>query len=206
MLHHMVVFACEADSEERLQRRPYSVPESCSMAPEECPSTAFIWAFGQGPRCFGSNHGYPMGKNFFKKALLQLHYNNPSLKSGVRDSSGIRLYYTTRGREFDNSVFSVGQIDIAVPPKTKAKVSARTFINEECSRDVFLPATRYRLSSMLFHMHQTGVYAKLLIEKANGNVVTIVDKSVTYDRPVMITWNHTDAPFLERGDNVLIGK
>ena len=206
MLHHLILFTCDVAAEERLKGRPYTTPEHCTMAPQECGDSAIIWAFGQGPRCYSDDHGTPMGKDFFRRALLQLHYNNPSMKSGVRDSSGLRLYYTRRERQYDSGMLGVGQIDIAVAPGQVKKVSARTFLDQQCSSKVLSKFPQFFMSSMLFHMHQTGVYAKLQIEKANGSVISLVDKSVTYDRPVYLTWNKTNAPVLEAGDNFLIGK
>ena len=205
MLHHLIVFACDAAAEEKLEKRPYNSPEHCDMGPSECPDNAFLWGFGQGPRCFSDDQGYPMGKNFFRRILLQLHYNNPMMKSGLYDSSGIRLYYTQRNREYDNAMFGIGQIDIAVPPGKVSKVIARTFLNDDCSHEVFQPYPRYYMSALLFHMHQTGVHGKLQIEKANGDIITILDDDVVYDRPVTLTWNKTSAPILEPGDNFLIG-
>ena len=50
---------------------------------------------------------------------LEIHYNNQERKMGIRDSSGIRFFYTNQRRTHDVGVLEIGVIyspDMIIPP------------------------------------------------------------------------------------------
>ena len=55
-----------------------------------------------------SNVGGLLGSKGFKSMFLQIHYNNPSLDTGIFDSSGVEIFYTSKKREYDLGVFRIG--------------------------------------------------------------------------------------------------
>ena len=59
------------------------------------------------------------GDSFNRYVMLEVHYNNPELKSGKIDSSGIRFHVTTNLREYDAGVIELGleyTDKMAIPP------------------------------------------------------------------------------------------
>lgn len=55
--------------------------------------------------------------------MLEVHYNNPSLKNDWVDSSGVRLTYTKRLRPLDAGVMELGleyTDKMAIPPRQKS--------------------------------------------------------------------------------------
>lgn len=52
--------------------------------------------------------GGPLGENGFKSFQLEIHYDNPFLDTGVFDSSGVRIYYTSKKRQYEIGVLSLG--------------------------------------------------------------------------------------------------
>lgn len=68
----------------------------------------YLWAPGDGPLQLPDNIGGPLGENGFKSFQLEIHYDNPWLETGVIDSSGVRLYFTSKKREYDMGVLMLG--------------------------------------------------------------------------------------------------
>jgi hypothetical protein len=55
---------------------------------------------------------------------LQVHYDNPQRIAGLRDNSGVRIYYTTQLRQNDAGVLQLGDPAVSAPsiaPGIKAK-------------------------------------------------------------------------------------
>ena len=57
-------------------------------------------------------------KNHFiiKITNLQLHWNNPEMKSTYTDSSGMTLFYTDQRRPYNAGVLSIGPLFLQIPP------------------------------------------------------------------------------------------
>ena len=91
-VHHFLVFG--------------SLFEECGN--DTLANVAYLWAPGEGPLNLPSNVGGLLGSKGFKSMFLQIHYNNPSLDTGIFDSSGVEIFYTSKKREYDLGVFQVG--------------------------------------------------------------------------------------------------
>jgi DOMON domain/Copper type II ascorbate-dependent monooxygenase, C-terminal domain/Copper type II ascorbate-dependent monooxygenase, N-terminal domain len=87
-----------------------ALPWNSSWPCDEYPTaeTAYVWAPGDLPLNLPSNIGSPLGMNGFQSFQLEIHYDNPDGVANVMDSSGIRMFYTSKKREFDMGVFSTG--------------------------------------------------------------------------------------------------
>jgi hypothetical protein len=60
---------------------------------------------------FPLDYGYPYGIGggyFFDTFILQMHYVNPNLESGIVDNSGVIFGLTTKLRKFNISTLTVG--------------------------------------------------------------------------------------------------
>ena len=172
IMHHLILYTCDTDQQlENLKNsNKYTRPGECPMMPEECYGGVIGWAFGVGNRCYNSETGVPMGKGHFKKAILQIHYNNPNLRSDFRDASGIRIYYTNVLRRYEVGSLEVGQTDIVIPPRSMklTRIVGKAFQSTGCSVRTLAPYQSYNITSMLFHMHKLGVHAKVLLKRRNG--------------------------------------
>lgn len=59
------------------------------------------------------------GPNFNQYVMLEIHYNNPELRSNFIDSSGVRFHITNRLRSMDAGVMELGleyTDKMAIPP------------------------------------------------------------------------------------------
>ena len=61
------------------------------------------------------------GPQFHQYVMLEVHYNNPELRRGIVDRSGIKFFLTPRLRKFDAGIMELGLIYnnwMAIPPRT----------------------------------------------------------------------------------------
>jgi hypothetical protein len=91
VVHHMELFGSQSDD--------------CHGEWEE-----LLWGWGKGLPEFVLPDflGLPFnGKSEFNSFRLHIHYNNPSLRSDIVDSSGIRLHWTRKVRRHDIGLFAL---------------------------------------------------------------------------------------------------
>src|SRR6185503_13986753 len=83
----------------------------CTSKPpviEACKRVIAAWAMGAQPMVYPREAGLPIGgKDYSRYVMLEMHYNNPELKSWI-DSSGLKLIYTDKLRENDVGVLEIG--------------------------------------------------------------------------------------------------
>ena len=117
---------------------------------------AFVWAPGEGPLILPPNVGALLGSQGFKAFNVQIHYNNPSLDTGVLDSSGVEFFYTTQKREFDLGVLQLGDPFLGLlGVKVGNGFSQHTF---DCSGDCSSVSLSENVTVLreYLHMHMTG--------------------------------------------------
>uniref|UniRef100_A0A4W2BTR9 Dopamine beta-hydroxylase n=1 Tax=Bos indicus x Bos taurus TaxID=30522 RepID=A0A4W2BTR9_BOBOX len=126
LVHHMEVFQCAAEFETIPH---FSGPCDSKMKPQRlnfCRHVLAAWALGAKafyyPEEAGLAFGGPGSSRFLR---LEVHYHNPLVITGRRDSSGIRLYYTAALRRFDAGIMELGLAYtpvMAIPPQETAFV------------------------------------------------------------------------------------
>lgn len=102
-VHHMILYACEDEDAASGFQHGQVVPE-CESMPRGCNALKWPWAVGSEPVVFPPQAGMPMGQGQ-KWFALQMHYYNPSLTTGIKDSSGVRVTFATQLRTYDASTF-----------------------------------------------------------------------------------------------------
>lgn len=69
------------------------------------------WAPGESPLLLPEDVGSPLfGEEDMKSFQMVIHYNNPQLVSGIKDSSGVRFYYTVEPRKY--ALGTMGMADV----------------------------------------------------------------------------------------------
>lgn len=71
---------------------------------------------------------------------LEIHYNNPNLVSGIKDSSGLRLWMTKSLRQYDADMIQIGHlVNTAqiVPPFAK-EFKTIAHCSSECVKAVII--------------------------------------------------------------------
>ncbi|XP_055929694.1 dopamine beta-hydroxylase-like [Argiope bruennichi] len=165
LVHHMEVFHCEVEANKKLP--PWNGPCSSPAKPkilEACKRVLAAWAMGALPFTYPEEAGLPIGgPEFSRYVMLEVHYNNPELKEGVIDSSGIKLTYTPSLRQHDAGVMELGleyTNKMAIPPH-QADFKLTGYCVAECTR-VGIPAEGIVIFGSQLHTHLTGtkVYTK----------------------------------------------
>ncbi|KAI8510790.1 hypothetical protein Bbelb_117060 [Branchiostoma belcheri] len=141
VVHHLIIYTCTRN-------------RSVTFLPQEHPghecrtpnmprdwylclggSMLAAWGIGAEPMTYPAHVGYPIGDaDGSRYVLLEQHYDNPQLVSGIRDSSGLRLTVTPELRDNDLGVFEVGMPPIkhhVIPPHAEEFKSAG-FCNPNC--------------------------------------------------------------------------
>ena len=192
------VFACDIASEEAFASRIGNFNESkaCGFVPS-CSSLIVSWVPGMPKRCYGSDFGTPMGKHFYKMAIVQVGYKE-ELKE--RDVAGIIIHFTPILRPNHKAVISVGQKDIAIPPGVGKTVRSDHF-EGNCSVEQLSPHSTYRIVSTLFQTRRHDVYGRLFIRR-NSTKITLFDRRFRQNQPPFIAWEGSEQIVLEPGDAI----
>ncbi|XP_043326009.1 dopamine beta-hydroxylase [Cervus canadensis] len=158
LVHHMEVFQCAAEVESVPH---FSGPCDSKMKPERlnyCRHVLAAWALGAKafyyPEEAGLAFGGPGSSRFLR---LEVHYHNPLMIKGRRDSSGIRLYYTATLRRFDAGIMELGLVYtpvMAIPPQETAFVLTG-YCTDKCTQ-LALPASGIHIFASQLHTHLTG--------------------------------------------------
>ncbi|XP_043230467.1 dopamine beta-hydroxylase-like isoform X1 [Amphibalanus amphitrite] len=183
LVHHMEVFHCEAPVAQRIPRYegPCHAPDR-PPAVDQCKRVLAAWAMGADPLVYPEEAGLPIGgPDFNPYVMLEVHYNNPNLKRGHRDSSGVRLTYTERLRPHDASVMELGleyTDKMAIPPGM-ASFELSGYCVPECTAVGLLQAGIRVFASQL-HTHLTGVAVRTEHVRADGTQLPDLNRDEHY--------------------------
>ncbi|KAM9338516.1 dopamine beta-hydroxylase [Symphorus nematophorus] len=158
IVHHIEVFEC---SPEILTVPEYSGSCDDKMKPGKlnlCRHVLAAWAMGAEAFYYPPDAGVPMGgpgsSRFFR---LEVHYHNPLIISGRRDSSGIRLHYTPSLRRYDAGIMELGLVYtpvMAIPPKQNTFYLSG-YCTSKCTKTALPPGGIFIFASQL-HTHLAG--------------------------------------------------
>ncbi|KAG7264933.1 hypothetical protein CRUP_027124 [Coryphaenoides rupestris] len=114
-IYHIVLYACPAFVKDEHEGECYT-----ENVVDECYTMMAAWAPGAGAFELPEDVGIPIGGNNNDTLYrLEIHYNNPTSKEGRRDSSGLRLYYTSELRRHSAGTLTTGVVltnDYKIPP------------------------------------------------------------------------------------------
>ncbi|ERL83295.1 hypothetical protein D910_05622, partial [Dendroctonus ponderosae] len=121
LVHHMEIFHCETSAMEKIPLyNGNCFGEDRPEKTQVCKRVLAAWAMGAQPFTYPEEAALPLGGNKFNPyVMLEIHYNNPELKSGVIDSSGVRFYVSDKLKEMDAGVIELGleyTDKMAIPP------------------------------------------------------------------------------------------
>ncbi|ESO92726.1 hypothetical protein LOTGIDRAFT_162200 [Lottia gigantea] len=186
LAHHILAFGCDTSAEIDVPPGPYP----CAMlAHPQCLDIIGTWTVGSAGECVNNNTGFRLGKNGYRKAALQVHWNNPEKLSNLEDASGLRLYYTPNVRKNDAGMLVVGQDFIQLNPSLpETTVTVDSVCASKCTREMF--DTPIYITSAINHMHYFGL-SQIISQYRNGSKVRDItnDLIYSYDSPIINTFN-----------------
>jgi hypothetical protein len=83
-----------------------------SVPGDGCYGIIYGWAMGSLPLTLPDDVGYAVGSDVtdWTHYVVQLHYNNKDLKSGITDNSGVRITYSPIRRPIQAGVLLLGDV------------------------------------------------------------------------------------------------
>uniref|UniRef100_A0A4W2F7M9 Dopamine beta-hydroxylase n=1 Tax=Bos indicus x Bos taurus TaxID=30522 RepID=A0A4W2F7M9_BOBOX len=144
--------------------------------PDGFPRHHIVMAFYY-PEEAGLAFGGPGSSRFLR---LEVHYHNPLVITGRRDSSGIRLYYTAALRRFDAGIMELGLAYtpvMAIPPQETAFVLTG-YCTDKCTQ-LALPASGIHIFASQLHTHLTGRKVVTVLAR-DGRETEIVNRDNHY--------------------------
>ncbi|XP_039111111.1 dopamine beta-hydroxylase [Hyaena hyaena] len=158
LVHHMEVFQCAAQFETFPR---FSGPCDSKMKPQRlnyCRHVLAAWALGAKAFYYPEEAGLAFGGAGSSRFLrLEVHYHNPLMIQGRRDSSGIRLYYTATLRRFDAGIMELGLVYspvMAIPPR-ESNFVLTGYCTDKCTQVALSPSGIHIFASQL-HTHLAG--------------------------------------------------
>nr|XP_045584690.1 DBH-like monooxygenase protein 1 homolog [Procambarus clarkii] len=187
-VHHMLIFECTLEDAARHYEKWLQVKgaqcytRNMPLSWFHCTVPVVAWAVGSEGEMWPDHVGYPLGEehggtNYF---MMEIHYDNPKLKKGVVDGSGIRLYHTEKLRQYDSGVFSVGHSVSSshiIPPGQNWKTIGHCF--SECTRQS-VPEGGLKVFQGVLHAHLLGRDITLR-QIRNGRELPVNFKDMFYD-------------------------
>lgn len=173
-VHHLILYLCDATVDEQL------VGESgkefdCSTEENymsKCNSEMLYgWAYGSPDEIYPSFLGAQRDANLEGRyAMIEMHYDNPTMRSDIVDSSGVDVFLTRRKREKEAGILMLAvstSWNIVVPPRQKEfKISSNC--HSECT-DKFLPQDDdgIQVDAVFGHTHLLG--KKVVVRHIRGD-------------------------------------
>ncbi|XP_070581119.1 DBH-like monooxygenase protein 1 homolog [Ptychodera flava] len=165
LVHHLIVYRCWSSVNETLYHGHSFECYSPNMPPDlySCDTLIMGWAIGGGPYYFPENVGLPFGGDEdLSFVMIEMHYDNPEYKDTFRDSSGLRVWYTSHLREHDARAITLGADSsrtVVIPPKAN-KFTLSSYCSSDCSRkgltDSNMNETELHVFASLLHSHLAG--------------------------------------------------
>ncbi|XP_075809950.1 DBH-like monooxygenase protein 2 [Microtus pennsylvanicus] len=204
MVHHILVYACGNASV-----LPTGIGECYGSDPafSLCSHVIAGWAVGglsyQFPDDVGISIGTPLDPQWIR---LEVHYSNFQNLPGIRDTSGIRLYYTSHLRKYDMGVLELG-ISVFpihfIPPGAEAFLSYGLCKTEKFEEMNGAPVSDIYVYSYLIHTHLAGRSLQA-VQYRNGTQLQIICKDYSYDFNLQETRDLPQPAVIKPGDELLI--
>ncbi|CAJ1458985.1 unnamed protein product [Effrenium voratum] len=165
-VHHMILYAC--NDQARVSFSHNQVVPECESMPQGCSELKWPWAMGSEPVVFPPQVGMPIGQGQ-KWFALQMHYYNPSLHTGVTDSSGVRISLADSVRAYDAGAFRFNggtgpSMRAALPPGVPLLTVKQALLPAACTNEW---QEDVNVLGVVYHAHLVG--KRLNIEVLRGS-------------------------------------
>lgn len=183
-VHHMILYSCDNAASYGISLTHNQVIGECESMPPGCDSLKWPWAVGSEDVVFPADVGMPFGGNVHWLAL-QVHYYNPSLDVGIKDSSGVMMIFSDSLRTHDAAVFDLnggthpshrdplpaGQVDITL---------STVVVPKECTNTWDVPGIN--VLGVVHHGHLVGKSFSIdVTNSADGSYRGTLRREKRYD-------------------------
>ncbi|XP_019644850.1 PREDICTED: DBH-like monooxygenase protein 1 [Branchiostoma belcheri] len=189
VFHHLILYKCRRNPNMTVvpQEHPGHECYTPNMPSDwsDCYEGSMVvaWAIGGGDVIYPEHVGYPIGdEEGTGYVLMEVHYDNPQLASGISDSSGIRITYTPELRDHDMGTLEVGVLVTqyhVIPPETEEFTSSG-FCSSQClSEFIEESGEPIKIIGVMLHAHLLGV--RLNARLIHNGTETEIARDDNYD-------------------------
>ena len=136
----------------------------------------------RGPFTYPEEAGLSIGgEKFHPYVLLEVHYNNKNLRSGVVDSSGLKIHLTDKLRKYEAGIMELGLIYnnwMAIPPGQKSFV-LQGYCAPQCTA-MGLQSGGIRVFGSQLHTHGAGRQVRTSVVRRAGTGWEILNRDPHY--------------------------
>ncbi len=128
-----------------------------------CTEVVHVWAVGQLPNFFPEHVGIPIYPNEYY--LLQMHYDNPQVNSGIQVNHALEIFYTENLRKHDAAMLTFGELTPAAPSIMVPPNSLAHQIYGHCGSgctSAMLPPKGIKVFASNLHTHLAGRGVRLI--------------------------------------------
>ncbi|XP_074653955.1 DBH-like monooxygenase protein 1 isoform X2 [Tubulanus polymorphus] len=211
MVHHMLLYSCpKADYSSVVGRHGHCYGQEMRRYIGRCLTVVAGFAVGGETIIMPDHIGLPIGgPDETRYYLLQIHYDNPDKLSGVKDSSGMRVHYTSEMRTHDVGVMYPGitfwQKDAMIIPPKQQKFELEGWCPSNCIDKALQRSnvTEIHVITVVSHAHLLGRAVRLRHFR-NGKELKPIVEDMSYDFDYQ-TWRWLPSKVtIKQGDSLLV--
>jgi hypothetical protein len=156
LIHHIVVYSGTQDKIPKCD--PYRGPTSVMHVWNRCQSNSFFFPENIGMLLADESSRAGRGLGIPPKSFrLEIHYENPKKMKGSMDSSGVRLHYTSKLREYTGATLELADPQVKLLGKPIGQgIRQHTFTCPASCTKKHLPPQGVTVLYELLHMHKKG--------------------------------------------------
>ncbi|XP_077980386.1 DBH-like monooxygenase protein 1 [Glandiceps talaboti] len=193
-VHHFIVYQCSGSFNESAHISGNCGNPNMPDDLETCSTIVMAWAVGGGAFYFPDNAGFSLGGPEDPTFILfETHYDNSEYSDTIYDSSGLRVYYTSKLREYDATLLTTG--GLVTPLSTFVPPQSQSFkFVAHCSGDCTENALTNRHTNETTELH---IFAGVLHSHLAGHAIRVRHIRDGVELPNILVDNHYDFNYQE---------
>jgi hypothetical protein len=205
VVHHMLVYLCSSDTQADFHTVNVHCDADNMPNRDTCQLILTGWAVGGGEFSFPDHVAYPIKGP--AHVLLETHYDNPGLTSGIQDTSGMRIHVTPTARTYNSGFVLVGNMvhpSQLIPPKFPGFVT-QGHCMAECLTKALVASNEDEIHvfAVLLHTHLIGVAVKVRHFR-DGNELPLVEQDDNYDFNFQEVRHLPQEVIVKKGDDLIV--
>ncbi|KAM3913328.1 LOW QUALITY PROTEIN: uncharacterized protein RB166_018650 [Leptodactylus fuscus] len=204
IVHHILIYICPNNTDIATETGDCYGGDSRYT---QCMTTTFGWAVGGEPFDYPSEVGFSIGTEGDPQYIrIEIHYSNFENKEGLRDSSGIRIYYTPELRPNDCAIFMVGIFTFPIHFIPPASEEFRNYglCNTRLMEDLLgEPIPDLTVTTFLLHGH-LSVRGVRIMHYRNGTLIGSLGEDKKYDFNFQQFRNLPREVTIKMGDQIVV--
>ncbi|XP_028998061.1 DBH-like monooxygenase protein 2 homolog [Betta splendens] len=203
LVHHMLLHRCPL-----FVREEYDGPCFQGDMGDRCFGVVAAWAVGGEATTLPESAGIPIGggegSTFYR---LEIHYNNPNSVKGRRDTSGLRLHYTTNLRQHDVGILTAGVLEVGhlkynIPPNAE-EFHTYGVCNTTVISQLVNPMPDLQMFAVILHTHLTGRKVRVG-QYRDGKQIDFLGLDENYDFDLQQVTHLGKVKTVKQGDDIVV--